>query len=465
MTSVSDALSFDPTRQGKQGHQGHQGHQVLARERHERRGRTMIRQAELPTRHEGPTAPSPVSTQSSLVAPARDLPAGADLGRSHGSSTPDSSPAAAPAAESASRPAGRPGRDRYIDTLRAVALLRVITYHLFGWIWLPILFPSMGVMFALAGSLMAASLDRATRDYAQVLLKRMRRLLPPLWALGAVLLPAMLVLGWTSGEGGTSWESLLLWVVPLATPPASVAGTDWVVPLWYIATYLWLVLLSPMFLWLARRWPLRTCAVPVAVVLLSAAGVLRLEGATGDMILYVCIYAPCWALGFAHHDGKLRRLPLAFVLPMGGALAVAGLAWAIAYPDPESGANVSDVPVATMLYSLGVVLVLLRLYLDFSWMQRVRWLDALIGAINSRAMTIYLWGNAAIALTLWGLGQWAVTSPLFETDTFSLTSGLLAFAGTWVVLGACVLAFGWVEDVAARRRPRLLPRTGVRARG
>jgi hypothetical protein len=51
-------------------------------------------------------------------------------------------------------------RDRYIDTLRAGALLRVILYHTFGFAWLPFLFPSMGIMFALAGGLVAASLDR-----------------------------------------------------------------------------------------------------------------------------------------------------------------------------------------------------------------------------------------------------------------------------------------------------------------
>src|SRR4051812_14824854 len=52
------------------------------------------------------------------------------------------------------------GRARYLDLLRAVALVRVVTYHAFGWAWLTLAFPSMGVMFALAGSLMARSLDR-----------------------------------------------------------------------------------------------------------------------------------------------------------------------------------------------------------------------------------------------------------------------------------------------------------------
>jgi len=72
-------------------------------------------------------------------------------------------------------------RDRYIDTLRAVALVRVMTYHSFGWAWLPLLFPSMGIMFALAGSLVAASLDRSPGNPWRVLRKRTVRLLPPVW--------------------------------------------------------------------------------------------------------------------------------------------------------------------------------------------------------------------------------------------------------------------------------------------
>ncbi len=82
------------------------------------------------------------------------------------------------------------GRDRYIDTLRALALVRVVTYHLLAWSWLPLLFPSMGVMFALAGGLVAASLARA--DQWTMLHRRIRRLLPPLWAFGVILIPVML---------------------------------------------------------------------------------------------------------------------------------------------------------------------------------------------------------------------------------------------------------------------------------
>ena len=41
-------------------------------------------------------------------------------------------------------------RNRYLDLLRAAAIGRVIVYHLFGWPWLTIVLPAMGVMFALA---------------------------------------------------------------------------------------------------------------------------------------------------------------------------------------------------------------------------------------------------------------------------------------------------------------------------
>ena len=117
---------------------------------------------------------------------------------------------------------GGTGRTRngYFDTLRAVALVRVVIYHAFGWAWLPVLFPSMGIMFALAGTLMAASLDRAGGDYWPVLRKRMRRLLPPLWVMGVVLVPVMLWHGWTvtDGEGaGLDWRTIGFWVLPINT--------------------------------------------------------------------------------------------------------------------------------------------------------------------------------------------------------------------------------------------------------
>ena len=101
----------------------------------------------------------------------------------------------------------------------------------------------------------------------------------------------------------------------------------------------------------------------------------------------------------------------------------------------ESAAmRVTDIPMATTFYSLGVVLLLLRLYLDFSWMKKLPLLDGLVAAMNRRAMTIYLWGNTAIALALWGLSQSPYTEPFTEDTANPWVAGLVSFAAVWVVL-------------------------------
>ena len=85
-------------------------------------------------------------------------------------------------------------RNQYLDLLRAVATVRVVVYHSTGWAALSIVFPAMSVMFALGGSLMAASLDRYGPWAVE---KRLHRLLPSVWVLVAiaVLVEEMIVEG------------------------------------------------------------------------------------------------------------------------------------------------------------------------------------------------------------------------------------------------------------------------------
>src|ERR1019366_3974486 len=104
-------------------------------------------------------------------------------------------------------------------------------------------------------------------------------------------------------------------------------------PIWYIRTYLWFLLLSPATLWLFRHWPKRMLAIPVAAVLLSAIGVLQLDGRSGDVILSVAMFGGFWMLGFAHHDNKIRSIRLARVLVGGALLMALGLAWAFTHQD------------------------------------------------------------------------------------------------------------------------------------
>jgi hypothetical protein len=118
------------------------------------------------------------------------------------------------------------GRNSSLDLLRLVALVGVIIYQWFGWVWTPIAIPFAALTFTVAGVLMAASLDRSGAYPWTVLAKRLRRVLLPVWGLAAIAIPLMVWYGSAAGAGpeiGTTpgWRSMLLWVVPLFEPPSS----------------------------------------------------------------------------------------------------------------------------------------------------------------------------------------------------------------------------------------------------
>ncbi|MFF3844816.1 acyltransferase family protein [Streptomyces sp. NPDC002328] len=379
-----------------------------------------------------------------------------------------------------SRTAGSPQprpRDRYFDLLRAVALFRVVFYHLMGWAWLPVVFPSMGVMFALAGTLMARSL--AGRPATAVVRGRVRRLLPPLWLLGAVGVTGMLLGGWGPDDGDGDpvrwWLHLALWIVPLSDPPygEGLPGVDgliadnWAtamaVPLWYLRAYLLFVLLSPLLLRALRvaAWP--TILAPIALSAALERGLLtvpywRLDSALSDF----GAFGACWLLGMAHQRGVLRRMPRYVVCSLAPAVGAAGLWYALG-DGFRQGHDLDDMPFAQSLWSFATVLLLLRFSPAWQeWPRRLRRWDGLITLLNSRAVTIYLWHNLCIVLTesLWD-HLWDVT--LLETHaSWLLLSPWPQLPLIWLLTAACVVCFGWVEDLAASRRPRVWPngRTG-----
>jgi peptidoglycan/LPS O-acetylase OafA/YrhL len=355
-------------------------------------------------------------------------------------------------------------RDVWFDVLRAVALVRVVANHLSKWWWLPAVFPSMGIMFALAGTLMAASLDRSGSDPWRVVGRRLRRLLPPLWVMGVVLVPLMIWHGWTMTDtrgAPLRWYTLLLWVFPIADPPGSAWGQDWVGPLWYVRTYVWFMLLSPALLWMLRRWKAWVLVIPIAGLVLITSRLDPIERPSGHLALSLCTYGACWILGLAHHDGRIRALPWRWGAPAGVALMAAGLGWAFSHRHPVFGWDLTMIPLAQALYSTGAALLLLRAHPGFSWLARYRIVAKLVGAVNSRAVTIYLWHSVAIVMG----GSLKNARWVSEVlDSLSLTGQprqfvhlSLCIAVALLGIVAATFVFGWVEDVAARRRPRILP--------
>ncbi|MEU6023998.1 acyltransferase [Micromonospora sp. NPDC047134] len=329
-------------------------------------------------------------------------------------------------------------RNRYLDLLRFLAIVRVVVYHVTGWASLTLLFPAMSVMFALAGSLMAASLHRFGPTAVG---RRLRRLLPSLWVVAAIFVPAMLL------TGLPLTPKVLLWLFPIADPPANYWGALALSPMWYLRDYLWFVLASPIALWLFRRYPLPTLLAPYCLLLAiefgvypNPPGVLREFG----------LYFGAWLLGFAHQAGMLRRLTNRVLVPTVLALAAFGGAWILSHPGPR-GYDLNDNPLGNALWSAAFILVVLgRAPSSAEWVDRNAVFGRAVTVLNRRALTVYLWHMAfVVALT-----------PLVDVVGWShqdLLGLAIRVVLVFLLVGVVTALFGWVEDVAAQRPPELLP--------
>ncbi|MCX5333699.1 MULTISPECIES: acyltransferase [unclassified Streptomyces] len=382
-------------------------------------------------------------------------------------------PAPAVPAPAAAAPK-KPGRDRYLDLLRSIALVRVVAYHLFGWAWLTVLFPSMGVMFALAGSLMARSLKRPAWG---VIRGRIRRLLPPLWAFSAVVLVLLFAGGWDLSKDpdhGGAWGlvEMVNYVIPFGAPPfpwsigsqSGLLENTWAVqaagPLWYLRAYLWFVVASPLLLWAFRRAPWPTLLAPLGLTAVVGTGLVSIPGETGNAVTDFAVYGGCWVMGFAHHEGLLAKVPRYLAVSCAVLLMAFGLWWASGHLGPD-GWDLNDIPLAQATWSFGFVVILLQY--SPSWQElpgRLAKWDKLVTLSNNRAVTIYLWHNMLIMATVPILDR-LYELPFMQSDravsALDSTYMIWMFFLVWPLIALAILGVGWIEDLAAKRKPRLWP--------
>lgn len=91
----------------------------------------------------------------------------------------------------------------------------------------------------------------------------------------------------------------------------------------------------------------------------------------------------------------------------------------------------------------------------FGWLRRIRPLDGLVTLLNARAVTVYLWHEIALILSVPLIDRlWRI--PFCERH-LPLDSLWFQFGVAWVLIAVAIPLTGWAEDLAARRRPRLLP--------
>jgi hypothetical protein len=321
----------------------------------------------------------------------------------------------------------------------------VVVYHVIGREWLT-LFTAMPLMFFIAGSLYAASLDR--RPGRQVIPDRYRRILVPYWVYAAAMIALWAGLGVLGELSPADWTGFVFPVLSPNGPQGPGAGTDlertWIA-LWYLQFHLTLSLLGP---WL-RRAQQRRPQLMWAVL----GGMFLLGLAAGSGIVVVIYYVACWVLGYHHHDGELvgvlrrnwRRICVVSG-PVGAGLF-------LAY-EPSAEWSLTSARLAiTGATLLGVFWLTLALALQHRiepYLTRTV-VPAVVHWFSQRSLTIYMWHMAAIyaaiRLGLPGTGTWP---------------GILAWCVPLTVLAVVVV--GWAEDVAARRSPTLWPRPAVEAR-
>jgi hypothetical protein len=347
-----------------------------------------------------------------------------------------------------------PDRDRLVDFLRVASIVAVVFGHWFigviwwrhgvigsvsaigltGWLWIATWFLQVIPLFFFVGGysnfVSYRSVKRRGGSVLQFLWSRAVRLLKPsavfvgVWVLIEVGLHLFDI-----GGGG--------WLRAVRPPGATIPFG----PLWFLGVYFGVVMLSPVTLWLHRRFgwavPIALAAGAVAVDAIRFGGDRSAIGWANVALVFLLPHQ----LGYFYADGRLTRLPR-WVF---AAMAVAGLVAMIAltnlyrvfpgisvYPRSLLGTDVERItntnpPTAMMLsmsvWSIGAIM-LARPALN-RWLERARvWKAVVFG--NSVVMTLFLWHMTAFllaVLALWpmGLGQqgdttasWWIQRPLWE---------------------------------------------------
>jgi len=224
---------------------------------------------------------------------------------------------------------------------------------------------------------------------------------------------------------------------------------------------------SPLLLWAFRRVPWATLLAPLALTAIVGTGIVNIPGETGNAVSDFAVYSGCWVLGFAHHEGVLKQIPRYAAVSCSALLMAFGLWWASGHLGPD-GWDLNDIPLAQATWSFGFVVILLQY--SPSWQELpgklARW-DKLITLSNNRAVTIYLWHNMLIMATVPIIDQ-AYNLPFMQSTraegALDTTYMLWMFLLVWPLIALTIVAFGWIEDIAARRSPRLWPNGAKRGR-
>lgn len=363
-------------------------------------------------------------------------------------------------------------RNRYVDFLRGISILSVVfghwlmaaphydsgkphMWHLLSVVpwsqWLTWIFQVMPIFFFVGGFSNMTSWEASLRrgnGYALWLGSRIQRLLGP-------VLPLL-----------ATWIILTLIGQALSVPKGfiQVGSKIALVPTWFLAVYLLVILFVPITYRAWKRFGLWTIFIPV----LCAAVVDLLFFTAGWHLLgwfnYLFIWLTVHQLGYAWRDGKFTSAVKNFGLFIFGFSALLLLVFIGPYPLSLVGVPTDEIsntlPPKLPLLALGLAQIGLVMSLE---QPARRWLASLTPwavtvLINGMIMTIFLWHSTSMMLII-GLGFFA------WPQVFSATPGVFdwwVFRPVWVSIFAIatipfLIGFNRFERVTASKIQKSIP--------
>ena len=315
-------------------------------------------------------------------------------------------------------------RNRYVDFLRALSILAVISGHWFmaaphvvegnlavanmleiePWTrWLTWGFQVMPIFFLVGGYANGVSWNAAVRDgrgYSSWLRSRLGRLIKPVLP----LVVAWIVIGGVGNALGIRSEIL------------AVVSQVALVPIWFLSVYILVALLVPLTWSAWRRYGMASFWGLVLLALIDDVLFFVLNFRGVGWFNYLFVWIAVHQLGYAWRDGHLIGLRNAATWAIGGALLLVGMVYWGPYPVSMvsvPGDEISNtLPPKFVMLALGAMQAGILLAFERPaqrWLSRVGpWTATLV--VNGMIMTIYLWHLTAstlavvLALEVGGIG-------------------------------------------------------------
>jgi len=307
-------------------------------------------------------------------------------------------------------------RNRYVDFLRALSICAVVFGH---WLmaapymdgtgihissmlehqqwtrWMTWAFQVMPVFFLVGGysnSISWQSARRKGRSYSEWLQVRLQRLAGP-------VLP--LVVMWIVLAAGAQSLGVRPEMVKVASQMA-------LIPIWFLAVYVAVVVLVPITFEAWRRFGFRSFGVLVAAAVLDDLLFFAADLRSVGWLNYAFIWLAVHQLGYAWRDGYMAGARQGTAWVIAGGLVLAALVTLGPYPVSMvsvPGEEVSNtLPPKIAMLALGIVQCGLLLSIESPmrrWLARPAPWTAVV-LINGMIMTVFLWHLTASTLAIGG---------------------------------------------------------------